>query len=215
MPGIKGNREERPSTPFEGYFLRVVLLPHFRGTAPFHDIVDLLVEVAFGVQRSSPRHFDDIHPPKPFRAQELNGGTPATQSLPRLERQVRDLMHADVAVYRDPLSFNEEIIGRLRIFPLTEARFFASFRFAPIEQLCIWLDAHGIALLKRILLAKFDHVSLNYLISFPLVNRKPARAFLEIRCLAALSSRFPENSLQAAQKDSEVRRTKIDERKRT
>ena len=47
------------------------------------------------------------------------------------------------------LSFNEEVIGRLRILPLTETRFFASFRFAPIEQLCTRLDAHGIALLKE------------------------------------------------------------------
>src|SRR5262245_10216255 len=99
----------------------------------------------FWIERSSPGHFDDIHPPKSFRAQKLNRGTSATQSLPRLERQILNLMHANVSVNRDSLSFNEEIVGRLRIFPLTEAGFLACFRRLPIEQLCTRLNAHGIA----------------------------------------------------------------------
>src|SRR5215475_819950 len=148
MPGVKRNRKERPATPFKCDFFGIAFLPHFRGAAPFYDIVNLLIEMPFRVERSSPGHFDDIHPPKPFRTQKLNCSTPATQSLPRLERQILNLMYADVAVDRDSLSVNEEIIGRLRILPLTEAGFLACLRRPPIEQLCTWLNTHGIALLE-------------------------------------------------------------------
>src|SRR5262245_57413685 len=100
-----------------------------------------------GVQRSRPRHFDNVHSPKGFRAQQLNSNAPPTQSLPRLERQVLDLVYADIAVDRDPLSFHEEIIGRLRVLPLTETGLLAAFWFAPLKQLCAWLNTHLNALL--------------------------------------------------------------------
>jgi hypothetical protein len=97
-------------------------------------------------------------------------------------------MHADVSVYRDALSFYEEIVGGFRIFPLTEAGLLAAFRLPPIEQLCARLNTHMTTLLGIPFWPIATQVRLDYSISFPLVKLNRNQFGLSWRSVVSLHS---------------------------
>src|ERR671923_828870 len=142
MPGIEWNREQRSSAPLECEFSFAALLPHFGRAAAIDDVINLFVQMPLGVQRSRAWHFDDVHAPEMFGAEELNRRAPAAEPLPRLQREVLDFMHTDVPMDRNALCFHEEIIGGLGIFPFAETSLLPLFWLTPFEELRARFNAH-------------------------------------------------------------------------
>src|SRR5262245_4750551 len=95
-----------------------------------------------GVKRSGAGHFDDVHAPEMFGAEQLNRRAATAEPLPRLQRHVLDFVHTDVPMNRHALCFHEEIIGRFGIFPVAETGLLPGFRFAPFKDLRARFHAH-------------------------------------------------------------------------
>src|SRR4030095_389864 len=150
VPGIERNREQRSSAPLQCCFSFAALLPHFCRAAAIDDVINLFVQMPLRVQRSRAWHFDDVHAPEMFGAEELNRRAPAAEARPRAQWGGLDFMHTDVPVDRDALCFHEEIIGGLGIFPFAETGLLSRFWFAPLEETRARLNAHiAILLLGR------------------------------------------------------------------
>src|SRR5262245_8350361 len=147
MPGVERNCEQRAAAPFEGELAVAAVLPYLRRTATIDDVIDFFVQMALGVERPGARHFDHVHAPQVFGAEQLNRRAAPAEPLPRFERQVLDFMHADVPMDRYTLVFDKQIVGRLGILPLAEAGFLALRRRLPFKYIRAWFYAHEMILL--------------------------------------------------------------------
>ena len=130
---VERNGEDRALLPFEHVALGLAFLPHFGRAAAFDDEADLLVEMAFGVERARAGQLDHIHAPQAFGAEELDEGAAAAQALPVGERQVLHAPDADVAIHGQAFLIHEAVIGQLRPFEGSEACVLARFRFVPMR----------------------------------------------------------------------------------
>ena len=132
MMGVEWDGEKRPLLPFEGLLLRLPLLPHFRGAAPFDHEAHLLVDMALDVQGAACGHLHHIHAPEPLGAEELDIGAPSAQPPPRRHGQVEHGAAADAAIDGDPLRLHEAIIGHGGALELAMARVFARLGLVPM-----------------------------------------------------------------------------------
>src|ERR1700683_4160443 len=85
------------------------------------------------MKRAGARHLDDIGAPLALGSMQLNVGAAPAHPLPRRERQVLHLAHADIAVDRNVLRFHEKVVGRLRTIELAEARALETRRLMPMD----------------------------------------------------------------------------------
>ena len=103
MHGVHRDREHRALLPFKHMLLGLALDPDFGRAAPFHDEVDLLIHVLFGVQRATGWHFNHIAAPLRLGAIELDEMALTARALPRHQGQVLDLGNANATENRDAL----------------------------------------------------------------------------------------------------------------
>src|SRR4051812_24903028 len=102
--GVERDREQRALLPLEHLDL-APFGPDFRGAAPFHDQVLLLVKVLLDVERASARHLDDVHAPEALRPPKLDEGPLSAHALPWLQREVLNPANTDRTHDRNLLLF--------------------------------------------------------------------------------------------------------------
>ena len=101
--------------------LALALLPDLGRAAAFDDEHDFFIEVPLDIERAAAGHFDDIEAPQAFGAEELDERAAAAEPLPRYQRQVLHLAHADAAVERHAFGLHETVIGHRLALELSEA----------------------------------------------------------------------------------------------
>src|SRR5882757_7695616 len=132
MHRVERDREQRSLLPFECMALGLAFLPDLRGAPALHDKDDLLIKMAFDIERAGAWNLRHIHAPQPFGAVELDVTAASAETLPRRYRQILDATHANAAKYRNAFRLHETVIGHRLAQEFSEARILAGLRFMPM-----------------------------------------------------------------------------------
>ena len=98
MAGIERDRKKASLLPFEVHLAAVIAgRPDFRRATAGDNVDQLFVQMIFGMERSARRNFADIHAGEAFHPFEIDVSTPASGSLPWLERQLGDIFNTEPA----------------------------------------------------------------------------------------------------------------------
>ena len=133
MPGVHRDGEQRALLPLEYVTLAVLVEPHLRGATALNHEINFLIEVLFRIERACSGHLDHVASPFPLGAVQLDVGALAAEPLPRRQRKILHLAHANIAKDRDPFRFHEQIIWSLRPAELAEAGTIVAGRFVPMR----------------------------------------------------------------------------------
>ena len=132
MVGVERDREHRAALPFKRLARRRAVVPHFRGAATFDHETHLLVNMLLDVESAAGRHFNDIHAPQAFRAEQLDICALAAQTRPGLHRQIENRLAANVAENGNAFGFHEGVIRHRGAAKLAQTRLLARLWFVPV-----------------------------------------------------------------------------------
>ncbi len=113
--------------------LVLALLPHLGRAAAFDHENDLLIKMAFEIERAGAGHLDHIEAPKPLGSKKLDERAAAAEPSPRHQRQILHLTHADAAIAGHPLGLHEPVVGQRLALEFAEPRVFSSLRLVPVD----------------------------------------------------------------------------------
>src|SRR5580704_8276820 len=116
--------------------LAVLVEPHLGRAAAFDHIIDLFVQMLFGIERAGTRHFDHVAAPFSFGAVQLDVAAASAHAFPWGQRKILNLAHPDVAKDGNALGFHEQIVGRFGASKFSEAGPAAAGGFMPVYLAC-------------------------------------------------------------------------------